>query len=223
MEMLEMLDSNVKNTLRHKQLTLVISSLSLIGFLLIALLKKGFTTIDTSANSWSASIHTRSLTQIAEIISIGFDTVPLLAITLLIAAYLFYKNFKKNALLLVVAMIGNVAITTVVKTVVHSARPPNGLIPETGFSFPSGHVTSTVVLLGLLTYFIWLYWKSSGAKALTSMVFVGVAFLVGFSRLYLNVHWLSDVLGGYLMGVFWFTFSISAFQYLETTVRFQMK
>jgi undecaprenyl-diphosphatase len=151
----------------------------------------------------------------AEIISIGFETVTLLAITLLIAVYLFYKNFKKNALLLVGAMIGNAVITAVVKTLVHSARPTNGLIPETGFSFPSDHVTSTVTLLSLLTYFIWLYWKSSGAKALTSVVFVGVACLVGFSRLYLNVHWLSDVLGGYLMGIFWATFSILIFQYLE--------
>jgi undecaprenyl-diphosphatase len=207
---METMDSNLRDLSRNQLITLFISSLSFIGFLFTALFKGIFATIDTNVNSWSASIQTNPLTQIAEIIAYGFDTTPLLVASLLIAAYLFYKNYKKDALLLAGAMAGDVMMVTMVKTLVHSKRPLNGIMQETGFSFPSGHVTSSIVLFGLLTYFIFQHWKSSKTKILSSMFFVAIVVLVGFDRLYLNVHWFSDVLGGYLLGIFWLTFSIQA-------------
>jgi undecaprenyl-diphosphatase len=216
-------DFNLKDLSWNQLLVLFISLLSLIGFLFVALLKSSFVPIDVNVNSWSASIQMSSLTQIAEIVAYCFDTTPLLAASLLIATCLFYKNYKKNAFLLLGAMGGDAAIITAVKTLVHSERPLNGIMQDTGFSFPSGHVTSSVVFFGLLTYFVFQYWESSNRKTLSSMFSVAIAILVGFDRLYLNVHWFSDVLGGYLLGVFWLTFSILVFQYLERTAKFQMK
>jgi len=110
------------------------------------------------------------------------------------------------------------AITMIVeatKDIIHSPRPTNGIVPETGFSFPSGHVTSTMVFFGILTYLAWQQWKSAKAKALTATLYITVEALVGFSRVYLNVHWLSDILGGYLLGTFWFTLAIFLSKYLE--------
>ncbi len=200
-----------------------ISALSLIGFLFVALLKSIFVSIDANVNSWSASIQTSSLTQISEIVAYCFDTTPLFAASLLIAACLFYKNYKKNALLLVGVMGGDAAIITMFKMLVHSERPLNGIMQETGFSFPSGHVAGSVVFFGLLAYFVFQHSKSSNGKTLSSTFSVAIEFIIGFDRLYLNVHWFSDVLGGYLLGVFWLTFSILAFQYIERTGKFQMK
>jgi len=94
---------------------------------------------------------------------------------------------------------------------------------ETGFSFPSGHVTSSIVLFGLFAYFVFQRSKSSNRKTLSSTFSLVIAFLVGFDRLYLDVHWLSNVLGGYLLGVFWLMFSIFVFQFLQRTTKFQMK
>ncbi len=209
-----------KNSSQNRRIIMFISLLSLIIFLFIAFLKSSFATIDANTNSWSVSIHSFTLTQIAKIIDYGFDTTPLFVISLLIAAYLFYKKYRKDAFLLndafllAGAMFADVIIIELTKTLVHSSRPLNGIITESGFSFPSGHVISTVVLFGLITYFIWKHWKYSNAKILTSLFFVVVAIVVGFDRIYLNVHWFSDVLGAYSLGVFLLTFSILTFQHL---------
>jgi undecaprenyl-diphosphatase len=179
---MEITDSNLKDLSRDQLISLLISSLSVIGFLF-------------------------------KIIAYSFDTISLLAASILIAAYLFYKNYKKEVLLFAGAMTGDVVLVTIIKTLVHSERPLNGIMQETGFSFPSGHVTSTVVLFGLLTFFINQHWKSLNVKTLTNTFFVAIVILIGFDRIYLNVHWFSDVLGGYLLGAFWLTLFISAFKH----------
>lgn len=207
--------SKAKNLSRNRRMILFALLSSLIAFLLIASLKSGFAALDSNINFWSASIQSAQFTQIAEIIHYSFDTISLFVISLLAAAYLFYKKQKNDAFLLVGAMLLDVVIITMVKMLIHIPRPLNGIITEEGFSFPSGHVTSTVVLFGLLTYFAWKHWKSSNAKLLSSLFFVVIALLVGFDRIYLNVHWLSDVLGSYPLGMFLLTFSILAFQYHE--------
>lgn len=206
------LDSNLKNTLRNQRIPLFILSLSLICFLLIAFLRGSFSTVDANVNSWATSIQSNSLTHMAQIIHYGFGTTSLLIITILIALYLLYRHYRNDALLLTGAMLGDVIIVPIVKWLVHYARPANGIIQETGFSFPSGHAMNTVVLLGLLTYLIWQHYKSRNLRILSGIFFVLISLVVGFSRIYLNVHWLSDVLGAYSLGIFWLTFSISIFR-----------
>lgn len=115
-------------------------------------MKSFFTAADAGVNSWAVSIHSSSFTLVAGIIAYGFDTVVLLVASVLMAAYLFYRSYGKSALLFVGAMGGIAAIVTVVKALVHSERPLDSVIHEAGFSFPSGHVTCTVVFFGLLTF-----------------------------------------------------------------------
>jgi len=200
------------NALRHQRIALLILSLSLICFLLIAFLRSSFSTVDANVNSWALSIQSTAFTQIAKLIHYGFDTIALFIITLLIAVYLLYKHYRTDALLLVGAMLGDFVIVAIVKRLIHSARPLNGIIQEAGFSFPSGHAMAAVVLLGLLTYFIWQHFKSRNVKILSGVLFILISLVVGFSRIYLNVHWLSDVVGAYALGIFWVTFSIVAFR-----------
>jgi undecaprenyl-diphosphatase len=121
----------------------------------------------------------------------------------------------KYAALLLAAMAGITLLVETVKTLIQSQRPINGIVVETGYSFPSGHVTGTMVFLGLLTYFAWQRWKNPRTKTLITPLYIATESLVGFSRVYLNVHWLSDILGGYLLGLFWLTFTIFLYQYSE--------
>lgn len=209
------LNKALRDQLRSQQIILFIFFLSLLILLFVAMSKVSFTGLDIYVNSWTASIQTSSATQIAEIIDFVFDTPALLTITLLVAVYLFYRNYRVDSLLLVVAMAGGAVILAAIKMVVHSARPLNELIFESGFSFPSGHASGSVIFCGLITFFGCRHWKSSKAKISLSMISVIVTFIVGFDRIYLNVHWFSDVLGGCFLGIFWLVSSILAFQYAE--------
>jgi len=183
-------------------------------FLLIVFLKSHFATMDANMNSWSASIQSASVTEMAKIIHYSFAPTPSFVASLLVAVYLFHKQYKYEALFLMGAMAANVTLVEIIKMLVHSLRPVNGILTVQGFSFPSGHVASTVVLFGLLTYFAWNHWKSSILRILWSLFSVAIAIVVGLDRIYLNVHWFSDVLGAYSLGMFLLTSSILTFQYL---------
>ena len=182
----------------------------------MAQLKNSFATIDLQTNSWAASIQTGSITAMAVIIAYIFDTTSLALISLMLAAYLFYRNYRKYGALLLVAMGGDALIVLIAKTVVHSPRPLNGLFYDTGFSFPSGHTTASIVFCGLLTYLIWQHWKSTKAKTASSAISITTISIVAFDRIYLNVHWFSDVVGGCLLGLFWLSFTLLVFRYLAT-------
>jgi len=89
---------------------------------------------------------------------------------------------------------------------------PEGLVPvyvETSYSFPSGHATIAVAFYGFLIYVVWRNTKSWTYKI--NLLFAGLVIIaaIGFSRLYLGVHFLSDVLSGYLLGLLWLIISVS--------------
>ncbi|MGD0355225.1 MAG: phosphatase PAP2 family protein [Dehalococcoidia bacterium] len=204
------------NALKNRRVILVVSLFFLICFLLMVFLKNDFLAIDADVNTWSASIQNTSLTLAATIIHYIFDTPAMVVICLLIVLFLFYKKHKYDGLFLAGTMLGDLVILTSVKMVIHSARPLNGLIDEKDFSFPSGHVMSATVLFCILIYLGWQHWKSQKIKLITASIFFALLdLIIGFSRIYLNVHWLSDVVAGYLLGLCWVLFSIWVFQYFQ--------
>jgi len=210
-------DSKSMSALRKQLIALLILLLSLSCFLLITFLRNSFVAVNANVNSWAVSIQSDSITEIAKVIHYVFSTTPLVAITLSVAAYLFYRRHRNDALFLVAATLGVLLIVSVVKWAIHSPRPLNWIIQVSGFSYPSGHIVNTVVLLGALTYLIWQHFKSRNVKILSGILFVLISLLVGFDRIYLNVHWFSDVLGAYSLGIFWLTFCILAFRLRYTS------
>lgn len=90
-------------------------------------------------------------------------------------------------------------VSTVTKIVVGAERPPAAgqLLAETDHSFPSGHVTGTVALLGILAVVIG---RRRGCTAQLLGLTAVAGLVVAATRLYLGVHWLTDVVGGALLG-----------------------
>jgi undecaprenyl-diphosphatase len=95
---------------------------------------------------------------------------------------------------------------TLVKIEVARARPPleNMLIPlPAGYSFPSGHALAGVELYGVLAFLLVCELCVAWQKALVIVLAVALAVLIGVSRVYLGVHWPSDVLASWLIGGAW--------------------
>lgn len=79
---------------------------------------------------------------------------------------------------------------------------------ETGYSFPSGHSATAMTLYGLLAYWFIRKQPSRLYQWLIGLAATSLILIVGFSRIYLGVHFLSDVLGGYLLGICWLIIGI---------------
>lgn len=116
--------------------------------------------------------------------------------------------------LMAVTMIGSVLLATAVKDLVGRARPPvaTALAPASGFAFPSGHTTNTTAVIGACAVLLWAYRRT---RVWTTLTAVTLIVLVGFSRLYLGVHWLTDVLAGYALGLGWLAVVVTAFYVLN--------
>lgn len=131
----------------------------------------------------------------------------LVAILVMAVAFLVMalRQQRRQAIVLVLTVVCSQMTTTAGKLLFGRARP-GGLLPayvELTYAFPSGHASIAAALYGFLTYFAVKQAKSRRWKV-TIMVAGGLVILaIGFSRMYLGVHYLSDVLGGYLVGTFW--------------------
>ena len=118
-------------------------------------------------------------------------------------------------------MAGDAILVSAGKILIVSARPLNEILFQLSNSFPSGHVTGSIILFGVLTYFAWTHWNSVRAKVATGGIYIAAVGIVGFDRIYLNVHWFSDVVGAVFLGAFWLIFSIVVFKHLLHVRRLQ--
>ncbi len=138
-----------------------------------------------------------------------------IAYGVLLIFYLVKKNWKR-ALEIGVIGIGGFLINYIMKLSFHRLRPPHPLIgPLNNFSFPSGHATSAFIFYGLLTYLIWKSDIAKLYKYLIGSVLILFSLLIGFSRIYLRVHYPSDVLAGFCIGFACLILTIWLFERLK--------
>jgi len=140
----------------------------------------------------------------------------IVASSAVVATIIFLLWKKKNYLLpLWVAIIGSGIFGFISKLAFHRQRPESAFYIEDSFSFPSGHATIAVAFYGFITYILFRNLKKFGNKI--SALFIGIIIIlsIGFSRLYLGVHFLSDVWGGYLLGLLWLIIGISILEWLQ--------
>ena len=108
---------------------------------------------------------------------------------------------------------GSLAMTLAIKSLVGRSRPPLAeAVPpyESAASFPSGHALNAIVITGILVYSILLIVRTQRARWLTVIVGSAYAIAIGLSRVYLGHHWLSDVVGAWLLGLAWLAVVIVA-------------
>lgn len=154
-------------------------------------------TLDQRTNALMTSIENPTLTIFSKIVDIITEPNYLLLLLLATAVYLYYvKKNSKKAWLLALSTLATGIIVKILKVVIARPRPLNTLIETTSASFPSGHATVITFFLGILIY---LFSKKSSRKK-SLLIAIPIILTVAFTRIYLRVHYLTDVLGGIILG-----------------------
>jgi undecaprenyl-diphosphatase len=197
--------------LTQRLVAIVLLSVAFVA-MTIAITAGMFTTLDHQVaqamhSIWQESLH-RLFQLIAELGGLELTTILMVALFI----YLWRGGFGADALV-VGAFIGAVALEVLYKSLLYHPGPPFSLSHSDGpslttliegnrlgNSFPSGHVVRTVVTYGLLAFVIRRLAPSRVIRALAIPLAIAVIVLMAVDRLYLDVHWESDVIGGLLMG-----------------------
>lgn len=155
------------------------------------------------------------LTKVAETISWIGSTKSVIVIELLLMAFLFWvPRLRWEPLLVLVATGGSALLNTVLKNLFRRDRPDiNRLAEEASYSFPSGHSMASFALYGILAYLLWRMIRPLGWRIVMLVLCVLVTLVMGLSRIYLGVHYPSDVIGGYIASGAWLALTIGAFEY----------
>jgi undecaprenyl-diphosphatase len=126
--------------------------------------------------------------------------VPMCALAFVGAAYLWYRDERRVAAGVLVAPTVAIALFAGVKQLYARPRPAGlgGIVPSS-YSFPSGHATAAAAVCCTLAY---VFWREGFVRRRTAITFaIAAPLLIGLSRVYLNVHWATDVLGGWSAGL----------------------
>ncbi len=128
--------------------------------------------------------------------------IVILCASVALIVFLFYRKRTYELTLFVSSMGVGLFVGWLVKILVHRARPENAIIEAVGFSFPSGHALRGIIFFSLLIYIFKDDIKNNSLRYSFIAVNVLLILLIGFSRIYLNVHWFSDVVAGFSLGLF---------------------
>jgi undecaprenyl-diphosphatase len=172
----------------------------------------GFTQgLDEQAAHWAMEF--REIIPKAVVLFITNMNEPVGTVSFIIGALaiLFIVRRYREALYFFVASFGAVALNIYLKNLIMRPRPPYMIIEKTNYSFPSGHANASMAIaVGL--YFIARSIRGNDAGTGTilglGLVWTGV---IGFTRLYLGVHWFSDIVAGWMIGLAWSTITALLF------------
>jgi len=186
---------------------LAVLSAAAFGFLLWGVLaNNGLTLADPGVATFVAGHRLAWLTPVMELVTWLGSSFFIVPFGVVVGGSLWRRRGSWRPLaMMAVAFLGAAGLYDIVKPAVGRARPMAALQvggPDVGNAFPSGHATQTISFYGMLAVVLIV----SDAPRRRWPFVIGAALvtlLVGASRLYLGVHWLTDVLGGYALGLAW--------------------
>jgi membrane-associated phospholipid phosphatase len=173
------------------------------------------TQFDVNLLNWLHARATPKGYAVASVISLLGSTMTLTLVALGIGLIL---GVRRQWIMLVgwlIAFAGGGLLDAVLKLVIHRPRPPyaGAFLQHFSWSFPSGHAMGSLIGYGMLAYMLVVLWVHR--RSAQVVVVLGAALLIvaiGLSRLYLGVHYFSDVVGGYAAGVLWLSACISGLE-----------
>jgi undecaprenyl-diphosphatase len=170
------------------------------------LLSQELGVFDTLVGSYIRSHASEGLTQLAVIITNMGSAAFEIGLLLVIGAYLYFRLKQVwEPLMLAVCLAGAWMLNNVLKALFHRTRPDVlHLVTAGGFSFPSGHAMIATAFYGMLGYIIWINLRQRAKPSWYVMVLTFcLVVAIGVSRVYLGVHYPSDVIAGFAAGGVW--------------------
>lgn len=164
---------------------------------------------DKLIGSWINSFQSVAGIKIFSLLTLFGKSYVIIFFTIITTVILWLLQKKWQIVGLLLSLIGSEAFTYATKLIVDRPRPEYAVYLEHSGSFPSGHSTVAVAFYGFLIYLLPKYLKTKRERVLIISTGSLLIILIGFSRLYLGVHYLSDILIGYLIGLLWLCLSIN--------------
>lgn len=171
--------------------------------------------LDQRVATWFAGHRAGWLTPIMRTITtLGSPTGVAITATVVVGALCWRSRRVGPGLLAVVVLGGAELLQTITKVLAARPRPPMSLwvagMSPTGLSFPSGHALLAAAGYGLMAVLLTRHLRRLVTRTAVWVAAVAAATLVGVSRLYLGVHWFSDVIAGWLIGALWLSLVLAA-------------
>jgi undecaprenyl-diphosphatase len=190
----------------------LISILCTVGFAFMALLYSSsyMKSFDSSIISSVQGMEAPAMTTIMKFFTFIGAGLPIVIIAVLALIILYFVlGHRRELILFTTAVVGSALLNVLLKLLFHRTRPDlHRIIEVTGFSFPSGHAMAAFSLYATLIFLLWK--KATTGSARVLLLLIGSAFIaaIGISRIYLGVHYPSDVIAGYLASGSWVFLSI---------------
>lgn len=180
-------------------------------FITHELLKDELKDFDTAIYNFIISFKHPFITNMFK--AITFLASPLFLIILSIILFFIFKN-KKYGLLSLINLIIVTLVNQILKFIFVRPRPFEWmLIEETGYSFPSGHAMVSMGFYGMLIFLIWQTNITKTKKKIWTIILTIIILLIGISRMYLGVHYASDIIGGFTLSLSYLIIATSMVTY----------
>jgi membrane-associated phospholipid phosphatase len=178
---------------------------------------ESLTVLDVKIAQWFHAHASAGMTQVMLFITNvhGMAGGPILALAL--AAWFYFSRQHYWLITTLIALPGGMLLNVLLKYVFHRARPSfdNPLLTVPFYSFPSGHTANAALLYGLLACWLWMHHRGRGARVAIVVCACLMIALVGTSRMYLGVHYLSDVMAATAEACAWLAICITAISTLR--------
>lgn len=222
--------SKRKQNEQLKKRLLRIAFVSVIPFISIIFLGyfgwEEITAFDYQLSSYLYNLHSPLLNIIMKGITHAGDLLVQTAITILVVILLFaLRKWRTGLWYGLTVLVGAGFLNVTMKELYSRARPSQiePLVEIGGYSFPSGHSMGSVIVYGGILFLIARFIRSKQIKFLISLVIPLLIISIGISRIYLGVHFPTDVLGGFSLGLAWILLSISLLGLKYTENELQIK
>ncbi len=147
---------------------------------------------------------------------LGTHTFLIPANLFLVAYFLFIKKHRWYSIKVPVVALSSLLLMFSLKFIFQRDRPMSPLLAQAaGYSFPSGHALMSITFYGLIIFLVWQNEKNNAIKYLLTILLALLILFIGISRVYLRVHYASDVLAGFCVGLMWLLLSLWILQKFE--------